>query len=207
MKFLHVGCGYHDKTQTTDVFNTNDWDEVRLDIDKNVNPDIVSSITDMRVVEDKSFNAVYSSHNIEHLYAHEVPLALSEFRRVLTDDGFVFIRCPDLYTIAKHIVDGNVSKAMYESEAGPITPIDALFGMRSFLVNNPYMAHKVGFTAELLVGTLKNNNFANAVYVRAIQAVEIFCIGSVMPVSDNDLLQQLESHISSRLGENGIQKI
>lgn len=205
MKFLHVGCGYNDKTNTTDLFNTNDWDEVRLDIDESVNPDIVSSITDMNVVQDKSFNAVYSAHNIEHLFAHEVPLALSEFRRVLTDDGFVFIRCPDLYTIAQHIVDGNVGKAMYESQAGPVTPIDALYGMRPFLVNNHYMAHKSGFTAELLTGTLKHNNFSNAVCVRSIKAVELFCLASVLPVSDDDLMEHLKLHISSRLGKTGIQ--
>jgi len=83
MKFLHVGCGHNDKTKTTDVFASTEWQEVRLDIDKKVNPDIVSSITDMSVVESDSFDAVYSAHNIEHLFAHEVPLAIKEFRRVI----------------------------------------------------------------------------------------------------------------------------
>ena len=43
-----------------------------------------------------SVDAVFSSHNIEHLYPHEVPLALKEFMRVLKPDGFVLMTCPDL---------------------------------------------------------------------------------------------------------------
>jgi predicted SAM-dependent methyltransferase len=33
-----------------------------------------------------SVDAVVSSHNMEHLYPHEVPLALAEFVRVLKPD-------------------------------------------------------------------------------------------------------------------------
>ena len=35
------------KDNTTPVFNSDEWEEVRLDIDKHVNPDIVCSIEDM----------------------------------------------------------------------------------------------------------------------------------------------------------------
>jgi len=207
MKFLHVGCGQNDKTKTTDVFATDVWDETRLDIDESVNPDVVSSITDMNNIKDNSFDAVYSAHNIEHLYAHEVPIALKEFKRVLNDNGIVFIRCPDLYTIAKFIVEGKVVQPMYESPAGPVTPIDALFGMRPFLVKNPYMAHKVGFTSELLVGTLKDNGFASALCVRSISAVELFAIASVKEINDDILLNQMNNHLSSRIGDKNIENI
>ena len=73
--FLHVGCGPKHKDQTTRGFNTPDWTELRLDIDKNVNHDIVGTMLDMSAVADASVDAVFSSHNIEHLYPHEVPLA------------------------------------------------------------------------------------------------------------------------------------
>ena len=206
MKFLHVGCGHNDKTKTTDVFASDEWQEVRLDIDEKVKPDIISSITEMSSVETGSFDAVYSAHNIEHLFAHEVPLAIKEFRRVVKDDGIAFIRCPDLYTVAKHIVDGNVVKPMYQSPAGPVTPIDALFGMRPFLVENEYMAHKIAFTSELLTGTLKSNGFSSALCVRSISAVELFCIASANKNSDEVLIEQLNLHLSSRLGDNIIKE-
>lgn len=77
--FLHVGCGPQRKQGTTKGFNTDDWKELRLDIDESVQPDIVGTMTDMSRVPDASVDALFSSHNIEHLYAHEVPVALKEF--------------------------------------------------------------------------------------------------------------------------------
>ena len=82
-QFLHVGCGPKHKDRTTAGFNNPDWHELRLDIDESVNPDIVGTMTDMSAVADASVDAVFSSHNIEHLYPHEVPVALAEFKRVL----------------------------------------------------------------------------------------------------------------------------
>ena len=93
---LHVGCGPKHKDQTTRGFNTPQWDELRLDIDPSVSPDIIGTMTDMNAVQSASVDAVFSSHNIEHLYAHEVPVALGEFLRVLSDDGIAVITCPDL---------------------------------------------------------------------------------------------------------------
>ena len=81
--FLHVGCGQLGKDNTTRELSKPDWKELRLDIDASVNPDFVGTMTDMGDVGSNSMDAVYSSHNIEHLYVHEVPLALSEFKRVL----------------------------------------------------------------------------------------------------------------------------
>ena len=64
-KFLHVGCGRLTKANSTPEFQKKEWIETRLDIDESVTPDIISSITDMSVVDSDSFDAVYSSHNID----------------------------------------------------------------------------------------------------------------------------------------------
>ena len=121
--FLHV-CGPKRKNQTTSAFNTPDWCEIRLDIDPAVSPDVVGSITDMPAVETASVQAVFSSHNIEHLYPHDVPLALAEFYRVLTHDGFVVITCPDLQSVCALIAEDKLTEAAYISPAGPIAPLD-----------------------------------------------------------------------------------
>ena len=92
--FLHVGCGHKRKDSTP--FANHNWREIRLDIDSVVQPDVIGTITNMKAVEDVSVDAVFSSHNIEHLYAHEVPIAFAEFFRVLKPDGFVLLTCPDL---------------------------------------------------------------------------------------------------------------
>ena len=89
--FLHVGCGPKRKAQTTKGFDTPEWHEIRLDIDPLALPDLIGTTTDMSAVASESVDAIYSSHNIEHLYPHEVPVALAEFIRVLRDDGFVVI--------------------------------------------------------------------------------------------------------------------
>ena len=74
---LNVGCGYPLRQKLHPHFRGPEWREVRLDLDPSVQPDIVCSITDMRPVETAaSADAVWSSHNLEHLQRHEVPLAL-----------------------------------------------------------------------------------------------------------------------------------
>ena len=95
--FLHVGCGPKHKDRTP--FASQNWREIRLDIDSAVQPDVIGTMTDMKAVRDASVDAVFSSHNIEHLYPHEVPIALAEFYRVLKPDGFVLLTCPDLQSV------------------------------------------------------------------------------------------------------------
>ena len=68
-------------------------EELRLDIDASVQPDVVGTTTDMSAVADGSVDALFSSHNIEHLYPHEVALALAEFG-ASSNRGFVLITCP-----------------------------------------------------------------------------------------------------------------
>jgi predicted SAM-dependent methyltransferase len=72
--FLHVGCGQKRKDRTTKALSS--WKELRFDIDESVKPDLVGTLTDMSSVSSESVDAVFSSHNIEHLYPHEVPQAL-----------------------------------------------------------------------------------------------------------------------------------
>ncbi|MDG2140282.1 MAG: methyltransferase domain-containing protein [Gammaproteobacteria bacterium] len=163
-KFLHVGCGQKQKSATTKGFNTEDWLEIRYDIDSSVNPDYVGSMTNMRAIEDGGFDAVYSSHNIEHLYAHEVPKALVEFLRVLKGDGVVVLTCPDLKSICKVVAEDKLTEPVYHSAAGPIAPIDILYGHRASMESgNLFMAHKIGFTEKVLSGYFKDAGFANTV--------------------------------------------
>jgi hypothetical protein len=146
-KFLHVGCGPLRKEHTTKGFNNGSWQEIRFDIDPSRSPDILGSILDMSAVPDASVSAIFSSHNIEHVYAHEVKQALKEFLRVLSDDGFVILTCPDLKSVCEAVAKDNLVEPLYQSPAGPITPLDVLYGHRpSIAAGNHYMAHKCGFT-------------------------------------------------------------
>jgi len=157
---LHVGCGPKRKDRTTKGFNTPDWTEIRLDIDPSVSPDVIGTMTDMSAVASESVDAIYSSHNIEHLYPHEVPLALAEFLRVLKPDGFFVVTCPDLQSVCALIADDKLTDAAYSSPAGPIAPLDILYGHRPAMAQgNLYMAHRCGFTQKVLDGTLRASGF------------------------------------------------
>ena len=160
--FLHVGCGHKRKDRTTKALSS--WNELRFDIDESVNPDLVGTMTDMSSVVSESVDAVFSSHNIEHLYPHEVPLALAEFIRVLKLDGIAVITCPDLKSVCALIAEDKLIEAAYTSPAGPIAPLDILYGLRSSMAQgNLYMAHRCGFTQKVLSTTLQATGFKSVV--------------------------------------------
>jgi SAM-dependent methyltransferase len=173
---LHVGCGLYSREKLPPVFQAG-WREIRLDIDPDVRPDFVASITDMQVIPDGAMDAVYSSHNVEHLYPHEVPLALREMRRVLRPAGFAFIMLPDLQEVARHVAEGKLEDPLYISPMGPITPLDIFYGHRPSLERgNLFMAHRTGFTGETLGAALIRAGFA-AVMVQ--RDVPTFCLTAI----------------------------
>jgi ubiquinone/menaquinone biosynthesis C-methylase UbiE len=124
------------------------YDEVRLDIDPGCKPDIVASITALGDIG--PFDAVYCSHTLEHLYPHELPVALAEFRRVLKPGGALVAFVPDLEGIEA------TEETVYESPCGPITGRDMIYGKISYLADSPHMAH--------------HNGFVSATFAQAIEA-------------------------------------
>lgn len=160
-KLLHVGCGSLRKQHLPEVFHADEWIEVRFDIDPGVLPDIIGSITQMDAVASESVDGVYASQILEHLFAHEVPLALQECQRVLRPGGFALMSVPNLQYVAEHLAKGGqLEEAMYVSPAGPIAPLDILYGLRrSIGQGNHFMAHKTGFTAQSLTQRFADAGF------------------------------------------------
>lgn len=171
-RVLHVGCGFPSTHRLHASFREHDdWDEIRLDIDERVRPDIVCSTTDMTsVVPSGSVDAVWSSHTIEHLYDHEVPRAFAEFRRVLNPAGFLLVRCPDIEAVVESFLEKGLDHVAYQSPAGPITPLDMLFGHRpSVQAGNHFMAHHTAFTDERTARLLLDAGFEEVRTRRADQ--------------------------------------
>jgi hypothetical protein len=177
--FLHVGCGPLTQAHTTRGFRLADWREVRLDIDPDVKPDVVSSMTDMGAVADGAMDALYSSHNIEHLYPAEVMVALREFARVLTPDGFAVITCPDLQSVAALVADGKLLEPAYNSPMGPIAPLDILYGHRPSLAKgNLFMAHRTGFTRDVLSTVLRQCGFAGVMVRQRARFFDLWAVAT-----------------------------
>jgi ubiquinone/menaquinone biosynthesis C-methylase UbiE len=136
-------------------FDGPEWKETRLDIDPGCDPDIVADMCDMKGVASAYFDGLWSSHNLEHVYWHDLPRVLGEFNRVLKPRGLCGICVPDLQRVAEYVARDEVYHTLYEVGGLKITPFDMMFGCREIVrAGNAWMSHKGGFTATTLAGAL-----------------------------------------------------
>jgi hypothetical protein len=164
---LHVGCGPRSANALPEMFQGGQWREIRLDIDPGVQPDYVTDICDMGVIPSASMDGLHSSHNIEHLYPHDVPRALGEFHRVLNEGGVLAIATPDIQRVAPFVAAGNLESPLYVSPDGPIAAIDMMYGHRvPMAAGNLFMAHKTAFTAGSLANQLLAAGFSEVRILR-----------------------------------------
>jgi len=191
---VNVGCGPAGSGRLPAMFRA--WRQVRVDVDPSVAPDVVASATDLSAFAAGSVTAVWSAHCIEHLFAHDAVRALSEFHRVLEDDGFACIIVPDLQTIAQYIVSDRLHEVLYESPAGPITAHDVLFGFgQAIAKGRPSMAHRCGFTPTMMLHRLNAAAFSEIV-LRRRPSLELAAVARKRPSADaaarEALLAELE---------------
>ena len=160
-RVLNCGSGNRGESGLHAIFRGAEWQETRLDIDPSVRPDIVGSIIDMTgSVATASIDAIWCSHNLEHLYEDDVDAALTEFRRVLRSDGFILVTSPDLDEVARFVLDKGLDAVAYISPAGPIRGIDMIYGYGTAIrAGNKFMAHRTGFSVETLGRTIGTAGF------------------------------------------------
>jgi SAM-dependent methyltransferase len=183
---LHVGCGHRSSgAKLPPALQGDEWHEIRFDIDPANEPDLVGSMLDMSAVETVSMDALYSAHNIEHVYPHEVPVVLKEFLRVLKPDGILLITCPDLQAVCALVVEDKLTTAAYQSAAGPITPLDILYGHGAALAaGHHYMAHKGGFTLKTLTVALQEAGFQSVTGKCRLRGLDLWLLASKQVVVD-----------------------
>ncbi len=156
---LHAGCGPGNNKPPKDF---DAYKEIRLDADREVKPDIVASITAMPMIKDGSFDGVFCSHTLEHLFIFEVALALREFRRVLRPGGLVRIHVPDLQSIGGKLALDELDHVAYISPCGPICPMDMIYGHQGAIgAGNLFMQHKTGFTRGVITRALLQAGFGS----------------------------------------------
>lgn len=187
---INVGCGPFNADALPRYFD--DWRKIRVDSDDSVKPDIIADLTDLSPLLDGSAHAIWASHCIEHLYEHQVPIALSEFRRVLRDDGFACIIVPDLQIVANYLVADRLHEPLYDSEAGPVTPHDIIFGFGAAIAGGrTSMAHRCGFTPSMLQQVFANIPFGEVLLRRRSAALELVAVARSTAARDNDDRQAL----------------
>lgn len=191
-RILNAGAGHRTTRGIASLFASPGWEEVRLDIDPSVSPTVLGSMTNMKELFGQgSFDAVWSSHTLEHLFSHEVPVALGEFKRILKPDGFALFMCPDLESVANHLVKYGTDHVAYSSPAGPITALDMLYGhIASVAQGRHYMAHKTGFTTERLGKLLIEAGFTS-VNVRRDDHFEICALAFAEEADQNAVQAEL----------------
>ena len=86
---------------------------------------------------------------------------------MLKDDGFAEIRVPNILGVMKHVVQHNMDldDTLYESPAGPIMVREVLYGLSRQVEkkNNPFFAHKTGFSPQSLIKFVNGHGFASFV--------------------------------------------
>jgi hypothetical protein len=139
------------------------WENVLLDIDPDVKPDIVCDARQLSQLPGGTYDAVYCSHNLEHYYRHDVPKVLAGFSHVLKDDGFVHIVVPDMGEVMREVVEKgkDIDDVLFISSGKKITVLDVMYGLGVEIEEsgNDFFAHKTGFTQKSLPAMLVRCGF------------------------------------------------
>jgi len=189
---LHVGCGSSTIASMPPGFRDGSWRELRFDINPACNVDFVGTMTDMRAIASGSMDALYSSHNIEHVYAHEVHGVLREFHRVLKPDGFAVVTCPDVVSVARQIAEGRIEEPLYRSPSGPIFALDIIYGHSGAIMRGEtYMAHRTGFSQRTLGLHGQQAGFARVVVRARPEKFDLWMVATKAAVSDQRLSEML----------------
>jgi SAM-dependent methyltransferase len=192
---VNVGCGLPEHSRLPRYFDS--WRQLRVDIDPAMKPDIRADLTDLSPIADGTADAVWASHCLEHLYQHQVPVALKEFRRVLREDGFLCVIVPDLQAVAQHVAGDRLHEPLYASPAGPVTPHDMIYGYGAALAaGHASMGHRCGFTPGMLERCFQQAPFAEILLRRRSVHFELAAVARVAPAKDeaqrNALMTALE---------------
>ena len=193
-RVLNAGSGPRSPAGLHPAFRGSAWEEFRVDIDASAKPDLVSSVTVMTAIPDSTFDAIWCSHNLEHLYGREIGKALAEFKRILKPDGFSLITCPDLEEIAILVAGGKGEEVAYHSPVGPITALDMLYGHSASIERgNEFMAHRTGFTADRLGRLLVESGF-DEVFVAKGKGFDLWALALMPGAKKLELQNELIAH-------------
>jgi predicted SAM-dependent methyltransferase len=182
-KVLNVG-GNNRYIGIPDLYNG--WECHLLDIDASAGPEICCDARELVTHKADIYDSVYCSHNLEHYQRRDALTVLNGIAHVLKPAGFLYVIVPDLIAVIKEVVARglDLEETLYDSPAGPITPLDVIYGLQSQVVgsDNPFFAHKNGFSEKSLRRLLSEGGF-DPVHLRP-GPLELHAIGFLQPPTE-----------------------
>lgn len=170
MRLLHVGCGPRNGPGAPLPEMFAGFDELRMDIDPAVEPDVVGSITEIDL-PDASVDGVYAAHILEHVEQWDVHQALREVWRVLRPGGVAVIVTPDLERVAREILERpGMIEAVTPGTPFGVAPLDMIFGYQPAICHGQeFQRHRMAFTQLTMAGHLEAAGFGGTVSTHAWQ--------------------------------------
>jgi hypothetical protein len=122
---------------------------------------------------------------------------MAEFKRVLKPDGFVVMTCPDLQSVCAVIAEDKLTDTLYTSPAGPIAPVDIVFGYRAAIAaGNIFMAHRCGFTQKVLAGQFRAAGFLSIATIRRHHPFyDIWALAALAPLAEPEMQALVKLHL------------
>ncbi len=164
---LHIGG--KEKKEGWEIFNIFPGKDV----------DHVGNANDLSRFEDNSFSNIYASHILEHFdYNKEIVNALSEWFRVLSPRGKLYVAVPDLDALAAALLD----KEHTTLEERFLT-MRRIFGGHM----DEHDHHKVGLNMEFLSALLNQVGFIN---IHRVKDFNLFNDTSTLDISLNVIAEK-----------------
>jgi SAM-dependent methyltransferase len=158
-----------------------------------------ASLADLPALPDASLDAIHCVHQIQRLAAHEVPGIFAQIARVLRPEGFAVLTCPDLEAVAQAVVEGKLLTPVYNAAAGPITPLDLLYGYRPALAaGQAELAHRCGFTLPVLSQVLRQSGFATVGGLRRPAGLDLWVLASKSPREEAPFRQLVQALLAAQ---------
>ena len=148
------------------MFKAPEWQEIIAS--KEVpNAHLPISIKELSEVPGESCNAIWNAGSLSYLYAHEVMPALKECYRILQPGGILVFTVSDLQRIGQVMGQNKLEQELYRSPAGPVAPIDLLYGHRGAIRSgHADLQIKTGFTAPSIAHKLTPLGFGDVEITR-----------------------------------------
>jgi SAM-dependent methyltransferase len=167
VRVLNVGSGGRG-SQMPQIYAN--WDVVWLDLNPTFQPDLLMDARDLGTLEPGQFDAVFSSHCLEHIYPHELRAVIHGMWHVLKADGFVDISVPNIGRLLELVHERglDLDSHVYDSPGGPICVRDMIWGYsrhQEYTHRPELNLHKNGFSQRTLGQLLINSDFPAAYMV------------------------------------------